>query len=181
MSNIIVDSELGLSESLRGTEAPEEIIRALVIVPVTYWSFDAILHRGQIIVHEDVALDITEIFSLIQKLKFPVAKVIPIVHYKWDDDRGMADNNTSAFNYRVIYGTEKLSNHSYGRAIDINPLFNPYIARDGSIHPKGTTYNINRQGTLRENDKIVSAFLDRGWTWGGHWSDRKDWQHFEKS
>jgi len=31
-------------------------------------------------------------------------------------------NNTSGFNYRKITGTDKLSTHSFGRAIDINPV-----------------------------------------------------------
>lgn len=42
-----------------------------------------------------------------------------------NDNKSMSANNTSAFNYRVISGTKKLSNHSYGLAIDIN---------QGSIH-----------------------------------------------
>lgn len=43
----------------------------------------------------------------------------------------MTDNNTSAFCYREIKGSEgKLSNHSYVITIDINPVRNPYAKGD---------------------------------------------------
>jgi hypothetical protein len=73
------------------------------------------MHRGQIVIHRDVKKDVLEIFKLIEEKSFPVHKAVPIVRYDWSDDRSMADNNTSAFNYRVVQGTERLSNHDSGK------------------------------------------------------------------
>ena len=77
----------------------------------------------------------------------------------------MADNNSSAFNYRLVYGTNHVSNHSFGLAIDINPRQNPYIAIDGKIFPEGAEYNIKMPGTLVAGDKVVSLFESKGWEW----------------
>lgn len=131
--------------------------------------------------HSDIALNLKEIFNELLELKFPIEKVIPLVKYNWSDDKSMEDNNSSAFNYRVIYGTDRLSNHSYGRAIDINPKLNPYIPVDGNTFPKGATYNPNIPGTIIDNSEIIKAFISRGFEWGGNWTSLKDWQHFEKT
>ena len=89
----------------------------------------------------------------------------------------MLANNTSAFNYRTIAGTTRLSNHATGRAIDINPMLNPFM-RDAYVAPSGATYDTKISGTVTE--KIAEIFKSRGWSWGGDWTDRKDWQHFER-
>ena len=51
------------------------------------------------------------------------------------DTNSIGHNNTSAFNYRVVPGTDRLSNHAMGFAIDLNPVENPYVqyAADGSF------------------------------------------------
>ena len=176
---IIIDSDYNLDEALKGITIPPEIKRNLVLINVQYYSFDNKLHQGQLVVHKLVSEDLIGIFRIIKDKKFPVEKVIPIVHYNWDDEKSMEDNNTSAFNYRFIAGTKKLSNHSYGTAIDINPLYNPYIRKD--LHqPVGSVYNPKKKGTLTENSFLVKAFKSSGWQWGGDWKDRKDYQHFEK-
>ena len=49
----------------------------------------------------------------------------------------MEDNNTSCFNYRMSSGESgTLSYHALGKAIDINPLYNPYVwtDREGETH-----------------------------------------------
>ncbi len=166
-----------LVEALRGQEIPEDIQKALVLVDVPYLSFGGVLEHGQLVVHRELARDVKEIFTLLWEHKFPIEKVVPIVRYNWDDNSSMADNNTSAFNYRVIAGTERLSNHSFGRAIDVNPLLNPYTGRDGKVVPLGARYEPNTPGTITQD--IANIFLKRGWQWGGNW-EFKDWQHFEK-
>ena len=40
----------------------------------------------------------------------------------------MRHDNTSAFNCRYVAGTTTWSQHAYGRAIDLNPVENPYVA-----------------------------------------------------
>lgn len=129
-------------------------------------------------VHTDLAEEVTRLFEKLQKIRFPIQQITPVVTYEWDDNASMAANNTSAFNYRFIAGTERLSNHSYGRAIDINPFQNPYTQRDGTVVPTGAVYDTTKPGTV--TSEIASIFKSYGWEWGGDWNERKDWQHFEK-
>jgi hypothetical protein len=92
----------------------------------------------------------------------------------------MDDNNTSAFNYRNVANTNRLSNHSYGRAIDFNPFTNPAVYSDGKISPQGAKYNKNKPGTLTQESELVKFFKSKGWQWGGDWNSLKDYQHFDK-
>jgi peptidoglycan LD-endopeptidase CwlK len=97
----------------------------------------------------------------------------------------MMANNTSGFNYRMIAGTERLSNHARGRAIDINPLLNPCIRGD-FVQPAGAAYDPSRPGTLTTDSPVTQFLKARGWIWGGDWASGrdgkplKDYQHFEK-
>ncbi|MFH1051640.1 MAG: M15 family metallopeptidase [bacterium] len=179
-SNVIIDSDMTMNEALQNTKAPPEVIDDLVLLDVTYYSFDNNIHKGQIVVHKDVEQDIREIFNLILKMKFPVNKVIPIVKYDWSDDASMEDNNTSAFCYRFIAGTTRLSNHAFGKAIDINPFNNPVIHKDGSTSPGKAKYNPKKPGTFYKEHPIVQEFLKRGWRWGGDFNSYKDNHHFDK-
>jgi peptidoglycan L-alanyl-D-glutamate endopeptidase CwlK len=176
----IIDSEMTLKDALDGTNAPDEIIDSLCLIDVRHWAFDSKLHRGQLIVHRGIVQDIVEIFELIEQLKFPVARVVPIVKYRWSDDMSMADNNSSAFNYRFVLGTERLSHHAYGRAVDINPCLNPVIYENGHIDPAGTIYNPERPGTFSEDHPIVKEFLQKGWRWGGYFRAPLDYHHFDR-
>ena len=178
--NIIVDSDFSFSDAIAGTNAPLEIVDRLSMVDVCYFSFDGRRHQGQIIVNSDLEDDISEIFTLIEKLKFPIGKAIPIVAYSWLDGESMAANNTSSFNYRVIEGTTKLSLHSFGRALDINPVQNPVIYPHGLIAPEGAVYNPQKKGAFIAANPIVQEFLKRGWHWGGNFEQPKDYHHFEK-
>jgi hypothetical protein len=132
---------------------------------------------------------VNELFEAIFADGFPIATAIPIadLQFEWDDDRSMAANNTSGFNYRPMTGSgidgspgaSRLSPHALGRAIDINPLLNPYI-KGGVIKPEGAAYDPTRSGTITADSFIVKFLKERGWTWGGDWMSLKDYQHFEK-
>lgn len=174
-----IEAVPALEEALRGKEIPHEIRTTLALVTVPYISFADQPLQGRIIVHQAVAQEVLDIFQELFDLRFPIEKIIPVAHYEWNDDASMEDNNSSAFNYRVIHGTSELSNHSYGLAIDINPRMNPYCARDGSILPPNAIHDFAKTGTLVPGSAAVRAFTSRGWEWGGDWQ-RKDWQHFEK-
>ncbi len=112
-------------------------------------------------------------------MQFPIAQMVHIVAYGWDDDVSMRANNSSAFNYRFIFGTDRLSNHSFGRAIDINPMQNPYKQRNGILVPPGAQYDLTQEGTITKD--IAGLFISHGWEWGGNWEEQKDWQHFQKT
>lgn len=178
-NSIVVDSEFSFEEAIAGIEIPVEIKKDLTLITVLYNGFDNKIHKGQLLLHKKVSAEVKEIFDVLLSKRFPIEKIIPIAHYNWDDDRSMVDNNTSAFNYRKIDGSEKLSNHSYGLAIDINPLQNPFI-KGKKVLPKGAKYDKNEMGTIDSKSIVVKAFKEKGWQWGGDWKSRKDYQHFEK-
>ncbi len=176
---IIIDSEMSFQEAIKNTPAPKNIINQLTLIDVEYYSFDNKLHRGQLVVNIAVKNDIIEIFELIKKEKFPIEKCIPIVKYDWDDDISIDNNNSSAFCYRKIAGTNKMSNHSTGKAIDINPMQNPYITSKGTTK-RGNKYDPTIAGTLTIDSPITQKFIELGWEWGGNYKTIKDWQHFDK-
>ncbi len=179
---VMVDSDITLAEALEGTIAPKEVTDELVIVDVEYYSIDGKLHRGQIVVHESLEDDVVEIFEVIKEEKIIVEMVIPIRFDRPGGNTYMEGlNNSYGFHYRYAVGGRFLSNHSYGRAIDINPFDNPYISSKGDTLPKGCRYEpLVNSRALTSNSILVKKFLELGWTWGGDWKNPKDYMHFEK-
>ena len=177
---VIADSRMDFPEAVAGTAAPGEILAALTLLDVRYAGFDGRLHTGQIVVHREVAGELAEIFTRIEALKFPVAQVVPVVRYAWSDEASMAANNSSAFNYRLVEGTKRLSLHAAGRAVDINPWLNPVFYPDGRSAPAGALWRPGSPGTFADGHPVVLAFLERGWRWGGHFAHVLDYHHFDK-
>lgn len=177
---MIIDSRLTLAAALTGTAAPPTVTALLCLLEVHYYAFDGKLHQGQLVVHKNFREEVAVIFTIIQARRFPVGKVIPIVHYDWSDEASMADNNSSAFNYRPVAGTTRLSRHAEGLAIDINPCQNPVVYGDGASLPAGAKYRPGASGALAREGPIVQAFVARGWHWGGDFTNRRDYHHFEK-
>ena len=178
-SGYVIDSEIEFEEAVAGHNIPQSVLDNLRLVNVYYYGFDDKLHKGQLVVHKDIVLDMIEIFELIRESRFPIGKVIPISKYGWSDEKSMQDNNTSAFNYRFISGSRVISNHAAGLAIDINPALNPYI-KNGSSLPENCIYDTTKAGTILADSELVKEFKRRGWQWGGDWKSLKDYQHFEK-
>ena len=177
---VVVDSAMDFAKALARTAAPGEILESLSLIDLRYLGFDGRPHTGQIVVHRELAVEIREIFALMEALKFPVAGAVPIVRYGWSDEASMAADNSSAFNYRTIAGTDRLSRHALGRAVDINPRENPAVYPDGRISPAGAVYRPGTPGTFTDGHPAVCAFLERGWRWGGHFDPMRDYHHFEK-
>lgn len=81
----------------------------------------------------DLAEDYTNIFRELFEVEYEIQSMYLIDNY-WTGDGDTSDtasievNNTSAFCYRAVTGGTKLSNHAFGRAIDINPQQNPYVS-----------------------------------------------------
>jgi len=175
----VIDSDIDFNEAVAGQNIPQSVLENLRLVNVYYYGFDDKLHKGQLVVHKDIVLDMIEIFEIIRESRFPIGKVIPISKYGWSDEKSMQDNNTSAFNYRFISGSRVISNHAAGLAIDINPSLNPYI-KNGNSLPENCIYDTTKAGTILSDSELVKEFKRRGWQWGGDWKSLKDYQHFEK-
>lgn len=153
-------------------------------VSLDYLGFDLQTHRGELIVHRDVVDEVVAIFTDLRDLGYPVERMQNVAVYPGaDDETSMRDNNTSAFSCRGIPGSGSWALHAYGRAIDVNPLLNPYRDAAGEIQPATAEVYLDRNridpGLLHDGDPAVRAFTDRGWTWGGHWTSPVDYQHFE--
>ncbi len=176
----VVDSDITFEEAVKGSKAPKNVIDSLCLLNVRYYSTDGRVHSGQLVINKSVKSDVEHIFNMMFEKKFVVKKVVPIVKYGWSDDKSMEDNNTSAFCYRFVAGTKRLSNHSFGRAVDINPFFNPVIHKNGRKSPSKAKYDIKKPGTFHKEHFIVSEFKRLGWRWGGEFSQYADNHHFDK-
>lgn len=154
-------------------------------IGLLYVDFDGKEHKGELIVHKKLAKEVTKIFRELYLARYPLTCVRLVDDYgePGDDNLSMAANNTSAFNYRRVTGSKTLSRHSYGAAIDINPLYNPYID-GGRVAPEnGAQYadrSLDFPGKIDHGDPCYKLFIKNGWTWGGDWSGDKDYQHFSK-
>lgn len=161
---------------------PEQLRR----VDVNFVGFDGQTHRGQLVVNADLVSDVIAIFEQLYRLGYPVEKMQTVDHYPdADDELSMEDNNTSAFNCRLIPDTSEWSPHAYGRAIDINTRVNPCLYASGYFEPRNAAAYLDRSrtdpGLLHVGDPAVHAFTDRGWRWGGEWTAPLDYQHFERT
>lgn len=155
---------------------------------VLHMGFDGQTHIGELIVNQAIAEDILEIMEELYEQGYPIEKMVLVDEYGADDEQSMSDNNTSSFNYREIAGTSRLSRHSLGLAIDINPRYNPYVKKKDTgevlISPANGTEYADRSKEfaykIDENDLCCQLFQEHGFTWGGSWNSVKDYQHFEK-
>lgn len=155
---------------------------------VLHVGFDEETHIGELIVNQSIAEDILEIMSELYRQNYPIERMLLIDEYGADDESSMSDNNTSAFNYREIAGSSKLSRHALGLAIDINPRYNPYVKQKDAgevlVSPaNGGAYADRSQEfphKITEGDLCLQLFSEHGFTWGGYWNSVKDYQHFEK-
>lgn len=151
---------------------------------VLYWGTDKTAHKGELIVNKDIAEDVAKIFYELYRASYPIESIKLIDEYGGSDEVSMAKNNTSCFNARKVAGSDAWSLHAYGLAIDINPLYNPYVGADGTILPVTATQYADRNNSfvmkIDEQDYAYKMFIKHGFTWGGSWDKVKDYQHFEK-
>jgi hypothetical protein len=172
----------------RGCPVP---LRDLRYLKMTYRGFDGKDHTGEMIVHISRAREVSRIFGELYRAGYPIHKMRLVSDYGASDFRSIEVDNTSAFNCRAVTGGTKWSNHSYGKAIDINPIENPYISHTGRIEHKASlryskhgrkhrTSSPADKAVILSSDKIVKLFKAKGWRWGGDWHSIKDYQHFDK-
>ena len=157
-------------------------IRKLRLIELSYNGFDEARHMGKLVANKDAVGALVGAFRTMYRKGFKIHRMKLVDHYDADDRRSMRADNTSAFNCRYVSGTTTWSQHAYGRAIDINPVRNPYVGSDGSVSPKkGEKYadrSLTAKGMIHRSGATVRAFARAGWGWGGNWSSSKDYQHF---
>jgi poly-gamma-glutamate synthesis protein (capsule biosynthesis protein) len=159
-------------------------IRRLRLLQFDHWGFDDEEHRGRLIIHKAEAANVFGVMRKLYRLHFRMKKVWLVDAYGASDDRSMAADNTSAFNCRNVAGTDRWSEHAYGKAIDVNPVENPYVSGSHVSPEAGRPYadrSRRARGMIHAGDKVVLAFRAIGWGWGGYWSGPRDYQHFSAS
>jgi D-alanyl-D-alanine carboxypeptidase len=158
----------------------------LRVLRVSYWNFRGGVGTGPLVLHERVARDVLGVFQRLFRARFRIqvidlaAKDRPITREDyWNKGRRSV---TASFNCRPATDSTSLSQHSYGWAIDINPLQNPYVRSDGStlrrIAQEFKDRSQQRIGMIHDGDIVVRSFAAIGWEWGGHWHTLKDYMHF---
>ena len=181
------DSGTGSGEA-ESADVPKITLDELRYVHILHYDFDGNPAEGELICNEYIAQDLAEIFYELYRNEYRLESVLLIDEYDGDDVASMEDNNTSCFNYREIAGSTSLSKHAYGLAIDINPLYNPYVTynKDGSVNVSPASGEDYADRTLSfpykidEEDLCYKLFIRHGFTWGGNWNSSKDYQHFQK-
>jgi hypothetical protein len=158
-------------------------LRNLRYVRVRYFDVDHHQRTGELIVNRDAAGAIVRVFRRLYANGYRIRRMRLVDAYGASDYRSIEADNTSAFNCRYVDGTTRWSNHAYGRAIDVNPLENPYVYANGTTsHPRSRKYvdrsRRRHRAMILRGDSTVRAFAAQGWGWGGNFSGGKDYQHF---
>lgn len=160
---------------------------------IPYYNFEQQVMLGEMIVNKDIEEDVRSIFKELFNNKYEIKSMRLIDDY-WQvgcdgniaDNNSVGDNNTSCFCYRSVTGGGNISNHGYGRAIDINPQQNPYVENGQNSHRNADEYVNNRYVgephviVASDEDICYSTFMKYGFKWGGNWTNPIDYQHFEK-
>jgi hypothetical protein len=154
----------------------------LRLLTVSHWGFDGRVHTGRLVVHRETATEMVGTMRRLFRLRYPIRRMRLVDAYGADDHRSMGADNTSAFNCRFVAGSPGVwSEHAYGRAIDVNPVENPYVTESGYVSPPAGAPFAGRRhakGVIHRGGPVVRAFAAIGWEWGGNWSWPKDYQHF---
>lgn len=168
-------------------------LHTLRYLKLPHYNFDGQIQVGELIVNQDVMEDVFEIFQELFEAEYQIQSMYLVDNY-WTGDPDSTDsasidvNNTSAFCYRQITGGGRLSNHAYGRAIDLNPQQNPYVSySSGSpkwAHSNANDYIARDTGlphVITHDDLAYQVFTKHGFRWGGDWNNPKDYQHFDRN
>lgn len=187
LSEELISYITGVSYPAEGTDVIN--YADLRYVHILHYDFDGNVTDGELICNQAIAQDFVEIFYELYVAEYQIEKVTLIENYNGDDTASMLDNNTSCFNFRPVDGTDKLSKHAYGLAIDINPFYNPYVTYTSvgtqNVSPEGSEIYADRSQEfpykIDADDLCYKLFIEHGFIWGGNWNSCKDYQHFQKT
>ncbi|SKA57381.1 D-alanyl-D-alanine carboxypeptidase [Succinivibrio dextrinosolvens DSM 3072] len=160
----------------------------LSYIRVLHCDYDGKIRLGEMVCNKAIAEDLREIFFILYKNKYPIERILLADNYDADDDIQMGANNTNCFVFRYITGSNFLSYHARGLAVDLNPRTNPYcrVKKDGSffVQPSTSKEYCDRSNNfvykIDKEDLAYNLFISHGFTWGGEWKSLKDYCHFEK-
>jgi poly-gamma-glutamate synthesis protein (capsule biosynthesis protein) len=168
------------NKSWREDDARCPRLSDLAYLRVDHVTFDRTVSRGELIVAAVLAARTCDLFRRLFELGFPIRQLRLVDDFDASDDASMDADNSSAFNFRVVAGTTVLSQHALGRAIDINPVENPWRRPDRILPPAGEAFAdraIIRPGMIVRPGPVVAAVDEQGWEWGGDWRHAFDDHH----
>jgi D-alanyl-D-alanine carboxypeptidase-like protein len=156
---------------------------SLRLLILNYWGFDGLVHKGELILRDAAVQKMISVWTASFNAHFPIRRMQRVDVFGGNDVTSMAADNTSAFNCRQVTGDPySLSPHSYGFAIDINTVENPYLAANNVWYPSnGLSYRNRsavRPGMLFSSSTTTRSLIGQGYFWGANWS-KPDYQHFE--
>ena len=152
----------------------------LAYLAIDHVTFDGGSARGELVVAAQIAAHAVELFRRLWQLGFPIRQMRLVDDYDASDPRSMEADNSSAFNFRVIAGSDMLSQHALGLAIDINPVENPWRRADRIIPEAGRAFADRsdlRPGMIVRPGPVAATLDDLGWEWGGDWQHVRDDHH----
>jgi hypothetical protein len=153
---------------------------ALAYVELDHRTLDGGSARGELVVAARIAAETIALFRRLWAIGFPVARMALVDDHDADDGRSMAADNASAFNFRVVAGTAELSQHSFGLAIDINPVENPWVQPERFVPAAGAPFLDRahlRPGMIVRPGPVTAVLDELGWEWGGDWKHARDYHH----
>jgi hypothetical protein len=195
--------DVSVSGPLRLLDVPYSYRSGCPIAPnrlrrmqITYWNYAGTLSRGSLVVGSWAVVDLRTVFTAAFAGKFRIAKMIPVDAYynrghrtpTQSDIAQMAAGNTSAFNCRSVTGNKyRMSQHSYGDAIDINCFQNPYVTTH-AVYPSAAKWRyvthrasfLRDPGVITRRTAMAVAMARRHWQWGARWA-HPDYQHFSRN
>lgn len=153
---------------------------ALAYLRIDHVTFDGSTGQGEFVLAAAIAAPAIELFRRLWQLGFPIRQATLVDAYGASDDASMEADNSSAFNFRVVAGSSTLSQHALGRAIDLNPVENPWRQPHKLVPPAGQAFadraNV-RPGMIVRPGPVVAAFDELGFEWGGDWRHASDDHH----
>ena len=161
-------------------------------ITINRFNYSHVVARGSIIVRASAVSDLLRVFKASFASRFPVRSMKPTDAYyahghrtpTQSDIAAMKADNTSAFNCRPVTGNPyRVSQHSYGNAIDINTVRNPYVVGN-RVYPSWARTYLNRRnvrtGMITRSGVIATTMRRNGWPWGARWA-HPDYQHFSSN
>lgn len=153
-------------------------------ITMNHYGFDGRVHPGVLVGSARAVSAYKRVFARALANRFPIRKMRPTASFGGSDVRAMKADNTSAFNCRHVTGNPyRISQHSYGNAIDINTKENPYVTSSRVYPSSGRPFlrrSPARPGMIRRGDVIAGTMSRMGWLWGARWSN-PDYQHFSSN
>lgn len=151
-------------------------------IDVPYVDFRGDVGRGHLIVRSDTAASTARIFTRLFQMRFAIRRMEGVEAYGGDVYKSLTADNTSAYNCRragQINAPFAQSPHANGRAIDINPVENPWKdPRCRCWSPTGThAARTPGPGKILKNDPVWRLFYNEGWIWQN--IDVPDYMHFD--